>query len=268
MLIPIVPSFAFVLVVAAQATFADTVVTFNASGNDAPNTLLIHAGSVQMPAPQSNMRVVMDTNNRHMLMIDDGKKQYMEMNSESIKQTSNMMDMVRQQMMAQLENMPEQQRKMLEQRMGINLKQPTAPVIKVNATGKMKSVSKIQCEIHDVLSDGKKTMEACVATVAASGVAQSDYETMQKMFQMSREFARQAGNLGGLAATTTVANMPDLNGVPMAVKNIADGNSITITSIDSTVKLAAAKFKPGSDYKKINLLEQMKNMGGVPGLPH
>lgn len=265
---PIVFSFVFALAAASQSAFADTVVTFNATGNDVPNTISIHDGSVQMPVPQGNMRLVMDTKTSRMLMIDDGKKQYMEMDSETIKQTSDLMDMVRTQMMAQLENMPEQQRKMLEQRMGINLKQPTAPVIKVNATGKMKSVSKIQCEIHDVLSDGKKTMEACVATVAASGVAQSDYETMQKMFQMSREFARQAGNLGGLAATTTVANMPDLNGVPMAVKNIADGNSITITSIDSTVKLAAAKFKPGSDYKKINLLEQMKNMGGVPGLPH
>ena len=267
MLRAIISSIAFILATTSQSAFSDTVVTFNATGNDVPNTISIHAGSVQMPAPQSDMRLVMDTNNSRMLMIDDSKKQYMEMNSETIKQTSNMLDMVRQQMMSHLENMPEEQRKMLEQRMGINLKQPAAPVITVKATGKTKSVSKIKCEIHDVLTDGKKTMEACVASVKASGVAQEDYATMKKMFEMSREFAKQSSKLGGPAATNTVANMPDLNGVPMEVTNLADGNTITITSINSKAKLDGAKFVPGSQYKKINPLAQMKNMGGMPGLP-
>ncbi len=263
---PIVFSFIFVLAASAQSALADTIITFDASGNDVPNTISIHAGSVQMPTPQGDMRLVMDTINSRMLMIDDSKKQYVEMDSETIKQTSDLMDMVRTQMMSQLENMPEGQRKMLEESMGITLKKPATPVITINATGKKKTVSKIKCEVHDVLSDGKKTMEACVATVKASGVAQKDYETMKKMFGMSRNFAKQAAKLGGPAATNTVANMPDLNGVPMEVKNLADGNTITITSINSNAKLDASKFKPGSNYKKINLLEQIQKMGGVPGL--
>jgi len=265
---PIVFSFVFALAAATQSAFADTVVTFNATGNDVPNTISIHDGSVQMPVPQGNMRLVMDTKTSRMLMIDDGKKQYMEMDSETIKQTSDLMDMVRTQMMAQLENMPEGQRKMLEERMGINLKKPATPVITIKPTGKKKTVSKVKCEVHDVLSDGKKTMEACVATIKASGVAHKDYQTMKKMFVMSRNFAKQATKLGGPTATNTVANMPDLNGVPMEVKNLNDGNTITITSINSNAKLDGSKFKPGSNYKKINLLEQMQKMGEIPGLPN
>ena len=261
---------ALLLAAGASPAFSDTVVTFKNAGKGAPNTIAIHKGMVQMPSPQGGMRLIMDTNSRNMLMINDTEKQYMKMNSATIEKTSSLMSQMRQQMMAQLKNLPPEQRKAIEQRMGLDQAQPKAPVMSLKATGQTKKISNIPCKVTDILKNGKKIMEACVATPGDAGIAKADYATMKKMFDMSRQFAKQSSKMGGPNAGG-IASMPELNGVPMEVKDLESGQTVTIATIDSKASLKDADFKPGEGYKLVDPLQQMQQMrqqmGRMPAPP-
>ncbi len=247
------------LLLAAGPALSDTVITFQNAGKGAPNRIAIHHGMVQMPAPQGGMRLIMDTNSRNMVMINDAQKQYMQMNSGTIEKTNSLMSAMRQQMMAQLKNMPEEQRKMIEKRMGLTQNPPAAPKMTLKATDKMKRISNVPCKVTEILRNGEKVMEACVAKPADARIASEDYATMKKMFDMSRQFAKQSAKMAGPAASG-IASMPDLNGVPMEVRDLKGGHTVTIANIDSKAKLKDADFKPGAKYQKIDPLQQMRQM--------
>ncbi len=237
---------------------ADTVVHFEGAGNDMPNTISIHNGRVLMAAPGDNTRMVMDTKTSTMRIINDEQKQYMEMNEKTIEQTAGVMSQMRQQMLAQLKALPPEQRKMIEEKMGISSQAaPSVPKVEVKATGKTKKVNGISCEINHILTDGKKTMEACIATPEAAGVNSADFTTMKKMFKFSKSMAEKSAKMsGGNGPIGT--NVPELNGVPMEMVELDSGKKMTIKSIDAHAKLNDADFMPGKDYKIYNPLEMMQ----------
>lgn len=246
------------LIGASSHVLADTVVYFDGTNSDTPESISIHNGRVLITVPNADTRIVMDTHTKTMRMIDDEQKQYMEMNEQTIEQTAGIMSQMQQVMLSQLESLPPEQRKMFEERMGISLQQaPVSPKIEVKATGKTKKVSGISCEITDIFSDGKKTMETCIATPKAAGVNAADFETMKKMFRFSKSMAEKTAQMSG-GNSPLGANIPELNGVPMEMVELDTGDTMTIKSIDSQPKLSDADFMPGKGFKKFNPLNMMQ----------
>ena len=229
-----------------------TVIKFNSSTPGAPSQLSILNGSVLIPSAD-NGRIIMDTNKNVMLMVNDPQKKYMEMDSKTIEQSSAIMEQMQEQMAAQLKSLPEAQRKAIEERMGLNQAKPAVPKVEVKITGNKRKVSGIECEEQQVLTDGQASMSACVATPKAAGINDADYNTMKKMFKFSKSMAQKSGGIGGGLA----ANVPDLNGIPMEVKELQSGNTLTITSIESA-NLDSKNFAPDPSYQRFDPLQQMQ----------
>jgi hypothetical protein len=230
-----------------------TVISLSSSTPGAPGKISILNGSVLIPSPKGDGRIIMDTNKNIMTMINDPQKRYMEMNNKTIEKSSGIMEQMQQQMLTQLESLPEEQRKAIEQRMGLNQNKPAEPKVEVKPTGNKRKISGIECEEHNVLTDGQKTLTACVATPKASGITDADYKTMKKMFHFSKEMAKKSGGIGGGLA----ANVPDLNGVPMEVNELQSGSILTITSIKSA-ELDSKSFMPDASYTRFDPIEEMQ----------
>jgi hypothetical protein len=245
---------AFLATLSTMVASADqgTVIKFNSSTPGAPSQLSILNGNVLIPAADDG-RIVMDTNKNIMMMINDPQKKYMEMDDKTIEQSSAIMDQMQAQMLAQLKSLPEAQRKAIEKRMGLDQSKPAEPKMEVKKTGKKRKVNGIECEDQNVLSDGKVTISACVATPKAAGISDADYATMKKMFKFSKSMAKKSGNMGGGLA----ANVPDLNGIPMEVNDLQSGNTMSITSIESA-DLDSKNFAPDPSYQRFDPLQQMQ----------
>ncbi len=229
-----------------------TVIKFNSNTPGAPNQLSILNGSVLIPSAE-NGRIIMDTHKNVMMMVNDPQKKYMEMNDKTIEKSSMLMEQMQVQMAAQLKSLPEAQRKAIEQRMGLNQAKPVAPKVEVKMTGNKRKVNGIECEEQQVLTNGQATMAACVATPKAAGINDADYNTLKKMFQFSKSMAKKSGGMGaGLAA-----NVPDLDGIPMEVKDLKNGNTLTISSIESA-DLDNKNFVPDPSYQRFDPLQQMQ----------
>ncbi len=238
---------------------ADTVIKFNSSQKGALEQMAIKDGKVLISSSQSPGRIVMDTGAQKMVMINDKDKKFMEMDEKYMEQSANLMNQMRQQMMSQLQNLPPEQRKAVEQQMGIAATPPKPPEVTIKATGQTKTVSGVPCEIHEVMTDGKKSMEACMATPEAAKINVSDYATLKKMQAFSQTMMKKSVAMGGGGSNMPKELFPSLEGLPMELKDIQNNFTMTITAVESA-SLNAKDFLPGDGYQKFDPIQQMQQM--------
>ncbi len=254
---------ALITALSATSVAADTVIHFKTNAPGSPERMAIHGSKVMILAPERQGRLVMDTASGTVTMINDRDKSYFQLDSRTIDQTVSMMDMMKQTMMAQLERLPPEQRKMLEQQLGLTPALPEKlPKVEIRPTRSVIKVNGIPCTLTDVITDGQKTAEACVAKPGAAGIPDSDYRTMQKMFRLSRELAKKTSRMTGPAAEKFAESLsPDLDGFPMEVKDLRNSNHVIVSKIESKT-LAGSQFRPGKGYKQFNPMQEMQRFMG------
>lgn len=248
------------LLLLAGSAQADTVIQFS-HGPEQNSAISIKNGIVYTPAGQGQ-RMLWDTNNNRMLMVNDAQKQFMVIDTATIEQASGFMEQMREQMMAQLKSMPEEQRKALERQMGINLSKPAVPKVELKSTGKGRTISSIRCAQSDIFTNGQKTGEVCIASIKDSGINPQDYATMKKMFNLSKKMAEKTASMGAPGAGM-IKDMPDLNGVPMEFRDLSSGQAVLISSVNSSAQLDPANFAPGQGYQQVNPFQQMQQLQGM-----
>lgn len=190
------------------------------------------------------------------IVVDDERKELMEIRPEQIKQTREQMQQqlapMMKQMQEQLKTMPPEQRRMIEKQMSSMMPSPGGAPKTTYTTKKIGSgrVMGIPCLRHAVLKDGKPMHEVCLATPAAAKVPAGDYRTIRKMFESMREMA-------SAAASVSMPMGGAIDGIPLEMKNNADGSVQVVKSI-STAPL------PGSDFA----LPPYKTVtfGAIPGM--
>ena len=253
------------LAAGGQGAFADTVIYFRTNAPGSPESMAIKGNKVLISAPEKNGRFIMDTASEKVVMINDQEKKYFEINSKTIEQTASIMDTMRQTMLAQLQNLPPEQRKMLESRLGLTAETtPPVPKVEIKTTQTQIKVNGIPCTLTDIYTDGAKTAEACVATTKAAGISESDYQTMQKMFRLSKKLAEKSARMTGPAPGRFAKSLtPELDGFPMQVRDLRNGNHVIVSKIE-TKKLNDKDFRPGMAYQKFNPLQEMQKMMHPP----
>lgn len=190
------------------------------------------------------------------VVVDDARKELMEIRPEQVRQTREQMQQqfapMLKQMQEQLKNMPPEQRRMIEKQMQSMMPSPGGAPKTTYTTKKVGSgrVMGIPCTRHAVQRDGKPMHEVCLATPAAAKVPAGDYRTIRKMFDSMREMA-------SAAASVSVPMGGEIDGIPLEMKNNADGSVQVVKSI-STSTLPASDFKL-PPYKKVNF-------GDIPGM--
>ncbi len=251
------------LVLTATTASADTVIHFKTNAPGSPEQMAIKGDKVLILSPQREGRFVMDTATETVTMIDDREKRYFQIDSQTVEQTTGMVEMMRQAMLAQLKNLPPEQRKMMEERLGITPEAtPPLPTIEIRPTTSKIKVNGVPCTLTDIVTDRRKTAEACVATPKAAGISDTDYATMQKMFRISRKLAEKTRHMTGPAAGEFAQSLaPELDGFPMEVKDLTNGNHVIVSKIE-TRKLKTSDFLPGAGYQKINPLQEMQRLMG------
>lgn len=248
------------LFLSTASGYADTIIKFKTNAPGSPDSMSIKGSKVLISAPERKGRFIMDTEVGKIMIINDQEKKYFELDNKTVEQTSSMMKMMQNAMMAQLQNLPPEQRKAIESRLGLQQKAPPAPKVEIKPTQAVIKVNGIPCTMTNIFTDGKKTAEACVATTKAAGISEADFITMQKMFRMSRDLAEKSANMSGAAAGKFAHSLaPDLEGFPMEVRDLRNGNNVVVSKIEKT-NLTNTSFNPGQGYQKFNPIQEMQKL--------
>lgn len=247
------------LVPAAAA--ADTKAVYQSAKGKESLTFAVKGPMVRWEAPEftrDKRYALYDGTRGTMILVDDGRKEYMEMTPESMRRQREQMQAqlgpMMEQLKKQMKHLPPEQRRAIEQRMSGMMPKQGGGLPGMNFTTKAAgsgNVNGIPCTRMSVLRDGEAVHELCLASRADTKIPAGDYETMIKMFDTMRE----------MASAVSAASMPmaaDLKGVPVEMKNHMDGSVQTLKRV-STEALPAGPFTL-PPYKKVSF-------GSFTGLP-
>lgn len=181
-----------------------------------------------------------------LIQVDPQEGIYMEIDQQALQQQAETVANMRarmapqlEAMRAQLQQLPEAQRRMLEQQMGAMpggaatgepAAQPQAQVVKKGS----RTVSGFKCSEYQVLENDAPAAEVCVAEAPGAGMSREDFDTLSAMMTFLRTMARQAADLaGGMGGGLDAELMVDVEGFPVQMSNHASGDEYAVAGVDN-----------------------------------
>jgi hypothetical protein len=147
-----------------------------------------------------------------------------------------------------------EQRKMIEQRMGAIPGAPSAgnPVrpadIRTVDRGRH-AFAGLRCQASGILKNGRPAAEVCMATAASGKLSPRDFATLEALVTFSRSMAGSAsGLLGGMTEQFELL-VVELEGVPVAVRDIEHGKRYQVTAV-SNAALSDGLFNGYGKFQK------------------
>lgn len=178
-------------------------------------------------------------------------------------QIGGMMDIVKQQVAKQMENMSEQEREKLEQMLAnmgggslLPAEQAPAPARTYKGAG-ARTINGFDCEQTDVYEGENKVSEVCTAEPGDLGIPTTDSVVIDAMQAMSRKLIDQTARISEQMGQ----NIPqfgdaEVPGIPVRMTDEA-GNSMTITRIQSGIGDASLDKPEGYAVKPMPGLPQL-----------
>lgn len=252
------------MLVSTVPVMADSTLTMNDS-----TVVQIRSGMARMDPADDSTYMVYDTARNILIHVDPGEGTYMELDENVMQQQAEAMGAMREEIAAQMEAMraelqhlPEDQRRMMEQSMGAMIDaagdgQPAAkPDIKTVKKGS-REVNGFKCNDYQVIEGKTPVADVCIAEKAGAGMSGDDFATLSAMMAFMRSMAQQASEMAGpMAGGFDSSMMADIEGFPVEIKDTRSGEQYGVASV-ANGKLSDAPF---SEYKKLRKDE-------MPALP-
>ncbi|MCZ6491153.1 MAG: DUF4412 domain-containing protein [Acidobacteria bacterium] len=226
-------------------------------------TMYIDAGKLRIEGNSSgdeDFVMIFDQSRQTVWMIQPGEGTYIEMTAADIQKMKQTMDQAMgqmaeamKQMQAELANLPPEQRAMMEQMMkGRMPAMQSAPAPKVTTEVKSRGerVGPYTCTLYEVLTDGQRTGEVCVAPLDQVQLQQAEFDTFRAMAEFYEPLSSNAPE-----AKIGMAGLAQMDGFPVRWVDY-DGQNVTseweVTEIERR-SLETSLFAPPSGLQKVDM---------------
>ena len=207
---------------------------------------------------------------REMVFVDHDKKEFMVMDQEMVKSMSAQINQAMSEMEKALENVPEEQRamveKMMKQRMPAAAK-AERPTSEIKNTGESATKNGYPCVKYEVWNGGARISEMWVTDWKNIEGGDEVVRAFQQMSEFFREWmdslSEAAGKMGGLGMNpgdNPFEHMKDMNGFPVVAQQFEGDTVKSASSLLSAKRQAidAGTFDPPSGYKQKNMMKAMQ----------
>jgi len=198
---------------------------------------------------------VFDGTKKVMMLIDDGKKTYVEMTEADVEAIGSQMSGMMAQMQQQMQNMSPEQRAQMESMMkGRGMQMPGAPAAKIQYTKTgTGTVGKWTCDKYEGTSGGQKVSEVCAVDPKKLGFTAADFEVSREL----AAFFSKIIPMGGMPMFS-VGSAADQGfaGVPVRSVSTVAGRQVTseITDI-SRQTFPDSSFQAPAGYQKQSMMD-------------
>jgi hypothetical protein len=196
-----------------------------------------------------------------MWFVDHGKKECNKIDKEALAELTGMIA----EMMKQLEQVPPQQREMMEKMMRGRMPGMAAPVEQRYEKGETIQVGEFNCTLHSLFSDGEKVSETCVADESVAGDLREAMGAFRAMSRFTEDLQKMASQLPfAEAMQTAFSKMAELEGFPVRMRWF-DRNGTVVR--ESTLKAVTRKdldaelFEIPKGYKTKDLMKGIQRSG-------
>lgn len=236
---------------------------------DVAQAAYIDGGRVLIKAAggDANMDLLFDQANQTMTIINHAEKSILDLDAERITtlagQASGMMEMLRQQLTAQMENMSEEQRQQMEKMMdsmgvGQLMQPPPAPPGETTLKeAGMQQVNGFTCSRTEVYEGDTKIAEVCSTPADVLGIPQEDFAVIESMRDMSEMLREETAKISSrMGQGVPQFGHADVSGVPVAMVDKA-GNSMAITAIREGIGEVRVETPAGYSVRQMPTLPQI-----------
>jgi Domain of unknown function (DUF4412) len=206
---------------------------------------------MEMTKADNTSAVLIFRGDRNLLWsVNDKRRTYTEVDRARMQAMLAESEATRKEMQAKFDKVPQEKRmemlRMLAQ--GSPKKERPPPTIK--PTGRTDKVGGIVCHEVEVLRDGEKLREVCVADWKAAGVTKADLAALHDLNTFEDE---TVGTMGGRAQDDALELFDVLDGLPLRVRTFRGGQARTelrVVKIEHKKTVDAALFEVPEGYKK------------------
>ena len=248
---------AVAVMLAALPVTADT--TLDIRGSDGlKSTIQVRNGKGRMSSDGMGEYLLYDSGTGTMTYVEPQQRQYTQLTTAELEAMVKTAAHIKQSVGPYMDNMlaglPAEQRKMIEQRMGGIPGAPAAgrPAQSVDirtVDRGMHSIAGLRCQSSGIVKNGRPVAEVCMATAASGKLSNRDFATLEALVALSRDMAGSAsGLLGGMAEQFEILAV-ELDGVPVAVRDIEHGKRYQVTAV-SNAELPEALFSGYGKFQK------------------
>jgi len=251
---------AVAILLAAQPAGADA--TLFVQGSDGlKSTIQLRGGKGKMSAAGLDEYVVYDAGSGTITYVEPAQRQYTQVTETELQSglqtAANIKQTVAPYMADLLAGLPPAQRRMIEQRMGsfpgapAAGGTPAAPRVEAISRGSY-IIAGLQCKASSIVKNGHRSAEVCMATSPGGKLSKQDFETLQAMVSLSRNVASSAGGMLGEQVKQLEFLATDIDGVPLAVRDLDSGRRYQVTAVSNAV-LSDGLFNGYGGFKQREL---------------
>ena len=234
-------------------------ITLMVRGSDGlKSTIQVRNGTGRISTDGRGEYLLYDSGTGTLTYVEPQQQQYTQLTAAELQATvqtaANVKQSVTPYMADILAGLPAAQRKMIEQRMGSIVGAPAAG--SPTKTASLRTVDRgqhtiagLRCRASGILKNGRPTAEICMATTASGKLSNRDFATLEALLVLSRSIADTAVTLMGDVAEPFRLLATELDGVPIAVRDIEHGRQYQVTAV-SNAALSDAYFNSYGKFQK------------------
>jgi hypothetical protein len=221
------------------------------------STIQVRTGKGKMSAAGMDEYIIYDTAEAVISYVEPLQQRYTQVSEDTleanVQAAANLQEIAAPYMAGMLAGLSPEQRRMIEQRLGAVLGPPAAGHnsdvnIKTVARGS-RTISGLRCNASGIVKNGRPAAEVCMATAASGRLSKHDFATLEAMVAFSRDMAPAAGGLMGDFAGQLEILAADVDGVPIAVRDLEHGKRYQVTAVSDTA-LPDALFNGYRQFEK------------------
>jgi hypothetical protein len=222
------------------------------------SSIQVREGRGRISSPGIPGYLVFDAGSRSITYVEPDQRRYTQATAaelqSGIQAAENIRESVAPYMAGLLGGLSAEQRSMIEQRMGAI---PGAPAAGHNAAAAgLKTIDRgtytiagLRCQASGILKSDRPAAEVCMATGPSGKLSGQDYATLAEMVAVSRSLAVGArGMLGDLADQLEFLAL-DIEGVPVAVRDLEHGKRYQVTTVSNAI-LSDALFNSYGQFQR------------------
>ena len=220
------------------AAQADTKLTYTDTGfapQERQTIIQIHGDKVRMGEVGSDIYSLFDNTKKTLYTINTKTKQFIETTPDKTRERMTkvveMQNQFKEEMKKQIAAMPEDQRKVAEERMkqAEEAMKAPAPPIKMEKTDRKDTVQNIACQISSISIDGKPMRDVCVAGSDAMDAA--DHTMLLTMFEYMDGITAESAKAQGIAAPSDGSASVHKEGLAVRIQAVPEGPRSELNAI-------------------------------------
>jgi len=207
---------------------------------------LLDADRLRLDTPEGAL--IFRADQRAAFMVNDAKRSFHKMTPQTMQQMRAGVDAALEQMRQQMQSLPPEQRKMIEERMGqagMAGGGPRTSQITYRKTGANETFGKWRCDTVEQLIDGRRTGEFCMARLDALGLTPADVKPFSDLAAFMQEGMGNAMGPRGAFDFARLSDTVGYQGFPVHVSIFNGQTKVQETTTRSVERTAV----PGSTFE-------------------